>query len=157
MSIYGWFGLSQNLSTFHPLHKDLANFLPQSRKPVFWRQKSKARFHWWSVRLPVRVKRPTRGSGLTHYCWLSVLRCTLCEWLLYGCLHKARSLLCEDWSANCVWNTHSSKTGPGSVRIGRGFRQGCSLSRIVFNLFNEYLTKEAIEEFWDFKIRQLIE
>jgi retron-type reverse transcriptase len=39
-----------------------------------------------------------------------------------------------------------------SVKIGRGVRQGCCLSPILFNLQNEYLTKEALEGFGDFKI-----
>jgi hypothetical protein len=38
-----------------------------------------------------------------------------------------------------------------SVKIGRGVRQGCCLSPIVFNLYSEYLTKEALEGFGDFK------
>jgi hypothetical protein len=40
-----------------------------------------------------------------------------------------------------------------SVKIGRGVRQGCCLSPILFNLYSEYLTKEALEWFGDFKIR----
>jgi hypothetical protein len=39
-----------------------------------------------------------------------------------------------------------------SVKIGRGVRQGCCLSSILFNLYSEYLTKEALEGFGDFKI-----
>jgi hypothetical protein len=39
-----------------------------------------------------------------------------------------------------------------SVKIGRGFRQGCCLSLILFNLHSEYLNKEALEGFGDFKI-----
>jgi hypothetical protein len=39
-----------------------------------------------------------------------------------------------------------------SVKIGRGVRQGCCLSLILFNLYSEYLTKEALEGFGDFKI-----
>jgi len=37
------------------------------------------------------------------------------------------------------------------VKIGRGVRQGCCLSPILFNLYSEYLTKEALDWFGDFK------
>jgi hypothetical protein len=30
------------------------------------------------------------------------------------------------------------------VKIGRGVRQGCSVSLILFNLYSEYLTKKAL-------------
>jgi hypothetical protein len=39
-----------------------------------------------------------------------------------------------------------------SVKMGRGVRQGCCLSRILLNLYSECLTKEALEGFGDFKI-----
>jgi hypothetical protein len=39
-----------------------------------------------------------------------------------------------------------------SVKIGRGVRKGCCLSPIMFNLYSECLTKEALEGFGDFKI-----
>ena len=39
-----------------------------------------------------------------------------------------------------------------SVKIGRGVRQGCCLSLILFNLYSECLIKEALEGFGDFKI-----
>jgi len=38
------------------------------------------------------------------------------------------------------------------VKIGRGGRQGCCLSPILFNFYSKYLTKEALEGFGDFKI-----
>jgi hypothetical protein len=38
------------------------------------------------------------------------------------------------------------------VKTGRGFRQGCCLSPILFNFYSEYLIKEAVEGFEDFKI-----
>ena len=39
-----------------------------------------------------------------------------------------------------------------SVQTGRGVRQGCSLSPILFNLYSECLTKEALDGLGDFKI-----
>ena len=39
-----------------------------------------------------------------------------------------------------------------SVKIGRGVIQGCCLLPILFNLYSECLTKEALEGFGDFKI-----
>ena len=39
-----------------------------------------------------------------------------------------------------------------SVKIGRGVRQGCCLSPVLFNLYSECLTKEALEGLGDFKI-----
>jgi len=38
------------------------------------------------------------------------------------------------------------------VKTGRGVRQGCFLSPILFNFYSEFLTKEALEGFGDFKI-----
>jgi len=38
------------------------------------------------------------------------------------------------------------------VKIGRVVRQGCCLSPILFNLYSECLTKEALEGSGDFKI-----
>jgi hypothetical protein len=39
-----------------------------------------------------------------------------------------------------------------SVKIGRGVRQSCCLSPILFNLYSDCLTKEAVEGFGDIKI-----
>ena len=39
-----------------------------------------------------------------------------------------------------------------SVKIGKGVRQGCCMSPILFNLYEEYLMKEALDEVGDFNI-----
>jgi len=43
-----------------------------------------------------------------------------------------------------------------SVKIGRGVRKVCCLSPILFNLYREYFTKEALGGFGDFKIGEQI-
>jgi hypothetical protein len=39
-----------------------------------------------------------------------------------------------------------------SMKTGKGVRQGCCLSLILFNLWNKYLTKKFLKGFGDFKI-----
>ena len=38
------------------------------------------------------------------------------------------------------------------MQIGRGARQGCCLSPVLFNLYSECLTKEALDRLGDFNI-----
>jgi hypothetical protein len=39
-----------------------------------------------------------------------------------------------------------------SVKIGRGVRQGCGLSPLLYNLYSEYITQEALEGLGGFKV-----
>jgi hypothetical protein len=43
-----------------------------------------------------------------------------------------------------------------SVNIGRAVRQGCCLSPLLFNLYSECVTQEALEGLGDFKVGQII-
>jgi hypothetical protein len=42
------------------------------------------------------------------------------------------------------------------VKIGRSVRQGCCLCPILFNLYSEYLTKDAVEGVGDIQTVQVI-
>jgi hypothetical protein len=42
------------------------------------------------------------------------------------------------------------------METGRGARQECSLSAVLFKLYSKYLSKEVLESFENFKIGQVI-
>ena len=63
----------------------------------------------------------------------------------------------------CFFNVHTNWIGQrvelrlnqwetNSVENGRGVKQGCCMSPILFNLYGEYLRKEALAEVRDFNI-----
>ena len=43
-----------------------------------------------------------------------------------------------------------------TLKPGKGVRQGCCLLQVLFNIYSNYLTKEALEGFGDFKIGGLV-
>ena len=47
---------------------------------------------------------------------------------------------------------HLNQGETDSVKTGRGVRQGCCTSPILFNLYEEYLMKGALTEVGNFKI-----
>jgi hypothetical protein len=55
----------------------------------------------------------------------------------------------------CMDRSVEVRLDPGvteSVKIGRQGRQGCCLSPLLFNLYSEYVTQEALEGLGDFKV-----
>ena len=75
---------------------------------------------------------------------MQILKLSGIDWRvggLIGNLHMAQSV-----------KIRLNRGDTKSVKIGRGVRQGRCLSPIVFNLYSECLTKEALEGFGDFKI-----
>ena len=47
---------------------------------------------------------------------------------------------------------HLNRGETDSTEIGRGVRQGCCFSPILLNLYGEYLMKEPLADFGNFKI-----
>ena len=75
---------------------------------------------------------------------MQILTGTGIDWserLLISNLHKAQSV-----------KVRLNRGETRNVKTGRGVRQGCCLSPILFNVYNECLIKEALEGFGDFKI-----
>jgi len=75
---------------------------------------------------------------------MQILRETGIDW-------RERRLISNLYMAQSV-KVRLNRGETRSVKTGRGVRQGCRLSPILFNLYSEYLTKEALERFGDFKI-----
>jgi len=72
-----------------------------------------------------------------HVTWtklLHILRETCIDWHIKRLIGK----LYMDQTVK-VW------LDQGEARIGKGVRQRCSLSPIIFNSCSEYLTREAVE------------
>ena len=62
---------------------------------------------------------------------------------------RERRLICNVYQGQRVkLRLYQGETD--SVMIGRGVRQGCCMSLILFKLYGEYLLKEILAEFGDF-------
>jgi len=75
---------------------------------------------------------------------MQILKGTGIDW-------RGRRLISNLYIAQSV-NVRLSRGETRRVKTGRGVRQGCCLSPILFNLYSQCLTKEALEGFRDFKI-----
>ena len=75
---------------------------------------------------------------------MQILKETCTEW-------RKRRLIRNLYMAQSV-KVRLNRGETRSVKIGRGVRKRCCLSSILFNLYNECLTKEALEGSGDLKI-----
>ena len=88
-----------------------------------------------------------RQKALVHVNWTKLMW-ILKENVIYWCSRRLNSKLYVDESGKIRLDDGEIR----SVKIGRGVRQGCCLSQILFNLYSECLIKQAVEGFGDFKI-----
>jgi hypothetical protein len=75
---------------------------------------------------------------------MQILNETVIDW-------RERRLISNLYMAQSV-KVRMNRGETRSVKIGRGVRHGCCLSLILFNLYSECLSKEALEGFGDFRI-----
>jgi hypothetical protein len=75
---------------------------------------------------------------------MQILKGTGIDW-------RERRLICNLCVAQSI-KVRLNRGETRSVKTGRQVRQGCCLSPILFNLYSECPTKEALEGFGDFKI-----
>jgi retron-type reverse transcriptase len=86
-------------------------------------------------------------KAFDHVKWtklMEILKKTDIDWRERRLISK----LCMDQSVK-VWLDQGVTK---SVKIGRGVRQGCCLSPLLFNLDSEYITQEALEGLGNFKV-----
>lgn len=80
----------------------------------------------------------------------------LCRLDLIQILNSSGIEWCEtDWSANSTWirilKYEWNKETKKVVKTGIWVGQGCCLSPSLFSSYRNYIIKEALEGFWDFK------
>ena len=75
---------------------------------------------------------------------MQILKGTGIDW-------RERRLISNLYMAQSV-KVQMNRRETRSVKTGRGVRQGCCLSPMLFGLYSESLTKEALVGFGDFKI-----
>jgi len=85
-----------------------------------------------------------RYCGSTVNKLMQILKGTGIDW-------RERSLISNLYVAQRV-KVRLNRGETRSMKTGRGVKEECCLSPILFNLYSECLTKEALEGFGDFKI-----
>ena len=101
----------------------------------------------WSI-LALVYERIDWQKAFDHVNWtklMQILKRTGIDW----CERRLISKLYVDQKVKVRMDQGETR----SVQIGRRVRQGCCLSPILFNLYSEWLTKEALDGLGNFNMR----